>query len=74
MPLLLAGLVLHLVTDRENLPLYLLASALGFSLSLWAVARLYRALRGFDGLGLGDAKLLAAAGAWLGPFLPAPWC
>ncbi len=26
----------------------------------------YRQLRGRDGLGLGDAKLLAAAGAWLG--------
>jgi leader peptidase (prepilin peptidase)/N-methyltransferase len=27
----------------------------------------YRRLRGVEGLGLGDAKLLAAAGAWLGP-------
>jgi leader peptidase (prepilin peptidase)/N-methyltransferase len=26
----------------------------------------YRRLRGREGLGLGDAKLLAAAGAWLG--------
>ena len=26
----------------------------------------YRRLRGVDGLGLGDAKLLAAGGAWLG--------
>jgi len=30
------------------------------------VARAYRALRGRDGLGAGDAKLLAAAGAWIG--------
>jgi leader peptidase (prepilin peptidase)/N-methyltransferase len=27
---------------------------------------LYRRMRGRHGLGLGDAKLLAAAGAWLG--------
>ena len=27
---------------------------------------LYRRWRGRDGLGLGDAKLLAASGAWLG--------
>jgi leader peptidase (prepilin peptidase)/N-methyltransferase len=28
--------------------------------------RAYRAWRGFSGIGLGDAKLLAASGAWLG--------
>ncbi|MBV9509071.1 MAG: prepilin peptidase, partial [Caulobacteraceae bacterium] len=31
-----------------------------------AVAWIYRLRRGIDGLGAGDAKLLAAAGAWLG--------
>ncbi len=30
------------------------------------VARLFRRVRGVDGLGGGDAKLLAAGGAWLG--------
>ena len=34
--------------------------------SLWAVNAIYRILRGHDGMGLGDAKLLAAIGAWLG--------
>jgi leader peptidase (prepilin peptidase) / N-methyltransferase len=33
---------------------------------LWLVACGYRWLRGREGLGLGDAKLLAAAGAWVG--------
>ena len=49
----------------------LLGVALGF-LSLWSIARLYRLTRGQDGLGLGDAKLLAAVGAWLGPLFVAP--
>ena len=35
-------------------------------LTLFLVSWLYRQIRGRDGLGLGDAKLLAAGGAWLG--------
>ncbi|MBL4594958.1 MAG: prepilin peptidase [Robiginitomaculum sp.] len=34
----------------------------------YIIAKGYRILRGRDGLGLGDAKLLAAGGAWAGPF------
>lgn len=44
----------------------LLGAAAGY-LTLATVAWAYRRWRGRDGLGLGDAKLLAAAGAWLGP-------
>lgn len=44
----------------------LLGAGAGY-LALAAVAWAYRRWRGRDGLGLGDAKLLAAAGAWLGP-------
>jgi leader peptidase (prepilin peptidase)/N-methyltransferase len=40
-------------------------AALGY-LSLAAVAWVYRRFRGRDGLGMGDAKLLGAIGAWLG--------
>jgi leader peptidase (prepilin peptidase)/N-methyltransferase len=35
---------------------------------------LYFRLRGVEGLGLGDVKLAAAAGAWLGPSALAPAC
>jgi leader peptidase (prepilin peptidase) / N-methyltransferase len=35
-------------------------------LCLWLLAYGYRRLRGREGLGLGDAKLLAAGGAWVG--------
>ena len=43
--------------------------ALIIALPLLALMAGYRALRGRDGLGLGDVKLAAVAGAWLG--LPA---
>ena len=33
---------------------------------LWLINRVWRLLRNRDGLGLGDCKLLAAMGAWLG--------
>ena len=42
------------------------AGALAGFLSLWAVAWLYRRVRGEDGLGGGDVKLAAGLGAFLG--------
>lgn len=42
-----------------------LSAAVGF-LALFTVARVYHLVRGRPGLGLGDAKLLAGSGAWLG--------
>lgn len=44
---------------------HLLAAVLGYVI-LAAVAWTFRRLRSKEGLGLGDAKLFAAAGAWLG--------
>ena len=43
-----------------------------FAAGLFLLVRIaYRRLRGRDGLGLGDVKLAAAAGAWLSlPMLP----
>lgn len=43
---------------------HLVGAAAGF-ISLYLIARLYRLVRAREGLGLGDAKLLAAAGAWV---------
>lgn len=65
LPLLGAGLAATLWRTPDALLDHLIGAALGF-LALVALNRLYRAIRGRDGLGLGDAKLLAAAGAWLG--------
>ena len=65
-PLILAGLVwsFDLVPDWYD---HLLGAALGYGV-FWAVEVLYRLIRRRDGLGRGDAKLLAAGGAWCGVF------
>lgn len=65
LPLVLAGLAAALLFDPASLFARALGAALGY-LGLCAVAWIYRRLRGRDGLGGGDTKLLAAAGAWLG--------
>ena len=65
LPLLLGGLAATWLVDPDALGDAALGAALGW-LVFASVAAGYRALRGRDGLGGGDAKLLAAAGAWLG--------
>lgn len=65
LPLIIAGLAVAAALYPDQLTDRALGAALGY-LTLAAVAALYRAARGRDGLGGGDAKLLAASGAWLG--------
>ncbi|WP_419730960.1 prepilin peptidase [Lichenicola sp.] len=65
LPLLLLGLLSCRLLDPDALPAHAAAAALGYS-SFAALAWSYRRLRGRDGLGPGDAKLLAASGAWVG--------
>ena len=65
LPLLLAGLAATALLDRGQAPDHALAAALGY-FSLRALSYVYRRWRGRDGLGEGDAKLLAASGAWVG--------
>jgi prepilin signal peptidase PulO-like enzyme (type II secretory pathway) len=48
-------------------PAAILGAALGY-LAFRLIGDAYAGLRGREGLGRGDAKLLAAGGAWLGPF------
>jgi leader peptidase (prepilin peptidase) / N-methyltransferase len=50
--------------DRMNFLDHLIGAAAGFA-AFALLAFLYRAIRKRDGLGLGDAKLLAGLGAWL---------
>ncbi|HYH17479.1 MAG TPA: A24 family peptidase [Azospirillum sp.] len=67
LPLIPAGLAVTWweVPDDAVLLDHALAAVLGYS-AFALLAAGYRRLRGRDGLGLGDAKLLAAAGAWVG--------
>jgi leader peptidase (prepilin peptidase)/N-methyltransferase len=65
LPLLLAGLALTLAFDPDDLTDHCLAAILAY-LAFTGLAFAYRRLRGRDGLGGGDSKLIAAAGAWCG--------
>jgi len=65
LPLIPLGLAIAYGLRPEAIIAHLIGAVLGF-LVFAGVAWLYRHLRHRDGLGLGDAKLLAAAGAWLG--------
>ena len=64
-PLLLAGLAASALLRLDDLPMRILAAMVGFA-ALYAAGEVYRRLRDRPGIGLGDAKLLAASGAWLG--------
>jgi leader peptidase (prepilin peptidase)/N-methyltransferase len=65
LPLVLAGLAATVWLQPARLTDHAAAAALGFLL-FRAIAWAYRRLRGRHGLGEGDAKLMAAAGAWVG--------
>ena len=71
LPLLWAGIA---AAALGWLPITLSASvggAVAGYLSLWLVFHAYRLIRGKEGMGAGDFKLLAALGAWLGwPLIP----
>lgn len=64
LPLILAGLAGGGWTSPAALPAHAAGAAAGY-LFFRLIAALYRRLRHRDGLGQGDAKLAAAAGAWV---------
>lgn len=71
MPLLWSGLVVNLFGLFVSLPEAVIGAVAGY-LSLWSVYWLFKLVRGKEGMGYGDFKLLAALGAWLGwKMLPA---
>lgn len=65
LPLIPAGIAMHALIAPGRWPDHAIGAAAGY-LGFVAVRAIYTALRRREGLGLGDAKLLAAAGAWVG--------
>lgn len=65
LPLAFLGLTLGMWATDVVLIDRIIGAAVGYG-ALLAIALAYRTLRGRDGLGLGDAKLLGALGAWFG--------
>lgn len=61
-PLIAAGLVYNFIEAQDFYP-FLLGAFVGYAV-FWIFEVGYKWLRGQDGLGRGDAKLLAAGGAW----------
>jgi leader peptidase (prepilin peptidase) / N-methyltransferase len=64
LPLVVAGLVVAAVSDGAEIVPSAVGAAAGF-LFVAILRQLYWLLRRREGIGLGDAKLLAAAGAWV---------
>lgn len=64
LPLIPAGIAVHALIQPDAWPDHAIGAAAGFA-GFAALAYAYKAIRGRDGLGFGDTKLLAAAGAWV---------
>jgi len=64
LPLAAGGLAVTWVFDRPDFRDHVIGAAAGLFVII-GIHSLYKALRGREGIGLGDAKLFAAAGAWV---------
>ncbi len=65
LPFVILGLIANVQGLFSPLLDALIGAVTGFVV-FWLIGEIYYRLRGFDGLGQGDAKLLAGIGAWLG--------
>lgn len=65
LPLVWLGLLFNWHTGFVSPEQALLGAVIGY-MSLWTLNQIHRLLRGFDGMGYGDFKMLAAIGAWCG--------
>jgi leader peptidase (prepilin peptidase)/N-methyltransferase len=64
LPLLATGILVNSIGDPPAGTPHLIGAIAGWS-SIVAVREIYRSLRDQEGIGLGDAKLFAASGAWV---------
>ena len=65
LPLIWLGLLANYAGGLVSLQQAVLGAVCGY-MSLWLLNFAHKLWRGFDGMGAGDFKLLAALGAWLG--------
>ncbi|MPW15967.1 prepilin peptidase [Paraburkholderia sp. CNPSo 3157] len=65
LPLLWAGFIVNFNSVFASLHDAVIGAIAGY-LVLWCVHWVFRLVRGIEGMGYGDFKLLAALGAWLG--------
>ena len=65
LPLLWAGLLFNLSGTFVPLQEAVIGAAAGY-LTLWTINAAFRLIRGMDGMGYGDFKMTAAAGAFVG--------
>lgn len=71
LPLIAIGLITNALAQRALPTEAIWGSIMGYAV-FWLIGAVYFRQRGQEGLGLGDAKLLSAAGAWVG-ILALPW-
>jgi leader peptidase (prepilin peptidase)/N-methyltransferase len=64
-PLIWAGLLINVNGTFVSLREAVIGAAAGY-LALWTIYWVYKLVRGREGMGYGDFKLLAALGAWMG--------
>jgi leader peptidase (prepilin peptidase)/N-methyltransferase len=64
-PLIWAGLLININGTYVSLHDAVIGAAAGY-LALWSIYWVYKLVRGREGMGYGDFKLLAALGAWMG--------
>jgi leader peptidase (prepilin peptidase)/N-methyltransferase len=60
------GLVKLITLSGPNAGMEVVGEAVVIGASFWLLRQLYFAVRGIQGLGLGDVKFLSAAGIWVG--------
>ena len=67
LPLIFTGLLFNSLSNQgfASFQDSIIGTILGYT-GLWLLNALYRALKKQNGIGMGDAKLLAALGGWLG--------
>lgn len=70
--IVIAGLANAVLVGGWGALIWALPAALLAYLVIWAADQMHRLRSGSPGIGMGDAKLFAGVGAWLGPLYLAP--